>query len=290
MIASVSSRLSTLWRSAPEAVLPPTSLGVSGGLWSLPVRQRLEIPPLDQMRLIVNLAPLEDHRFWSEGHQRRSGSTAPGAIRIAPVEETARAEVRGTAFRFAQIYIPRNAIAAFGGETPGPGGLSAFRDLNFDVVDPLVAALTLNLLSEDSEPAELLYHDQLALTLLVHLSHRYSTKRPPAAAPGRLDGRRLRRVLDYLESAQTTPSIRELGALVGLSPYHFARGFRLALGMPPHAWLRTLRMERAKRALRQTTLSVTEIAFDCGYASPSTFTAAFTRTIGCSPTAWRRMA
>lgn len=284
----LSLHLSKLWRSVAQATLPPTSIGVSGGLWTLPIGQRLDVPPLDHMRLIVNLAPLESHCYWSDGRQRRTGVSKVGAIRIAPVEESAHAEVHGRVFRFAQIYIPKSAPTALGAAPLLPGESSAFRDLAFDVVDPLVAALAGNLLSGEHEPAERLYRDQLSLALLSHLTHRYGSRTLPVAAKGRLDPRRLRLAIEYLETCDTTPSIRELSVLVGLSPHHFARSFRLATGLAPHAWLRGMRIERAKRALATTSASVTEIALNCGYSTPSTFTAAFTRIAGRSPSSWRR--
>lgn len=284
----LSSDLSELWRSPAEAVFSGTIVGLSGGCWTLPGETSLEIPPLDQMRLIVNLAPLESHRLWSEGKMRRSGASSRGAIRIAPAQERIRAEVHGSVMRFAQVYIPKSALLAVGLPPLHADQCSAFRQLDFDVIDPVVMELVCALLIETGDPTEALYRDQMAAALLVHLYHRYGDAPVAISSSGRLDPRRLRLVIDYLENVEDTPSIRELSNLVGLSPHHFARAFRLSTGCAPHAWLRNVRMEKAKRALRQTNASVTEIALDCGYASPSTFTAAFTRITGRSPTSWRR--
>lgn len=249
----------------------------------------LEVPPLDQMRLIVNLAPLENHRLWAHGRFRRSGASRSGAIRIAPAHERVRAEVRGDLMSFAQVYIPKSALPAVGLPPLRPDECSVFRELDFEVVDPVVPELVRALLLETDDPTQGLYRDQMAVALLVHLFHRYRSVRNTIEAPGRLDARRLRLVIDYLESVEATPSIAELSNLVGLSPHHFARAFKLATGCAPHAWLRNIRMERAKRVLKETTTSITEIALDSGYASSSSFTAAFTRMTGCSPSSWRKM-
>lgn len=286
----ISVDLSDLWKSPAEATFGPTSVGLSGGCWTLPIERRLEVPPLDQMRLTVNLIPLERHELWTHGKFRRSECSPRGAIRIAPAQERVRAEVRGSLMRFAQVYIPRSALPAVGLPPLRPDECSTFRELDFDVVDPLATELVRALLLDTGDSIDALYRDQMAVALLVHLFRRYGTARSTIQTPGRLDARRLRLVTDYLDSVEETPSIRELSDLVGLSPHHFARAFRLATGCSPHAWLRNVRIERAKRALRQTTASVTDIALDCGYASPSTFTAAFTRVTGCSPTSWRKMA
>ncbi|MCE6982582.1 AraC family transcriptional regulator, partial [Pseudomonas frederiksbergensis] len=42
------------------------------------------------------------------------------------------------------------------------------------------------------------------------------------------------------------PSLEELATAVNLSPFHFARVFRQATGLPPHAWLKQRRLSRAR--------------------------------------------
>jgi AraC-like DNA-binding protein len=75
----------------------------------------------------------------------------------------------------------------------------------------------------------------------------------------------------------------------GLSVRHFARAFRHSTGVPPHRWLMTHRLNRAKEQLRDPALSLTEIALACGFADQSHFTRMFTTRLGMSPGAWRRM-
>ena len=59
-------------------------------------------------------------------------------------------------------------------------------------------------------------------------------------------------------------------------------------GLPPYAYLRTFRMERAAALLRETDLRVADIGLAVGYDSPSKFTAAFKAVIGQTPTVHRR--
>jgi AraC-like DNA-binding protein len=78
-----------------------------------------------------------------------------------------------------------------------------------------------------------------------------------------------------------------MAKVAGLSRAHFSREFRKAFGEPPHAFLLTRRLERAAAMLRTTDRSVTDICFSVGLSSLGSFTTSFTRTYGCSPTAYR---
>ena len=77
--------------------------------------------------------------------------------------------------------------------------------------------------------------------------------------------------------------VRRLARVSGVSEAHFARSFKQAFGVPPHRYLLTRRVERAKRLLRDTDLSITEIAFETGWASLGTFGRTFRDVTGESP-------
>jgi AraC family transcriptional regulator len=83
-------------------------------------------------------------------------------------------------------------------------------------------------------------------------------------------------------------SLASLAALVQLSPYHFARAFKQSFGVPPHRYLTDRRIERAKRLLAHRQLAVTEIALEVGFGEASSFTAAFRKSTGETPTDYRR--
>ena len=77
--------------------------------------------------------------------------------------------------------------------------------------------------------------------------------------------------------------VRRLARVSGVSEAHFARSFKQAFGVPPHRYLLTRRIERAMALLRETELSITEIAFQCGWESLGTFGRTVREVIGESP-------
>lgn len=77
--------------------------------------------------------------------------------------------------------------------------------------------------------------------------------------------------------------VRRLARVSGVSEAHFARSFKEAFGLPPHRYLLTRRIERAKSLLRDTELPITEIAFQTGWSSLGTFGRTFRDITGQSP-------
>jgi AraC family transcriptional regulator len=97
------------------------------------------------------------------------------------------------------------------------------------------------------------------------------------------------RVAAYIEErvADDIP-LATLAELARLSPYHFSRSFKHSFGMPPHRYHANRRIERAKHLLANRELSVTAIALDVGFSETSTFSAAFHRLTGQTPSRYRR--
>src|SRR6187397_3388551 len=80
--------------------------------------------------------------------------------------------------------------------------------------------------------------------------------------------RRLLRAKDRMDAASHEEwPVRRLARVSGVSEAHFARSFKQAYGLPPHRYLLTRRVERAKTLLRETELPVTDIAFQTGWRS-----------------------
>jgi AraC-like DNA-binding protein len=79
-----------------------------------------------------------------------------------------------------------------------------------------------------------------------------------------------------------------MAAIVHLSPYHFARQFKAATGLPPHQYLTTRRVERAQQLLRADgELGLAEVALRVGFSDQSQFSLHFKRIVGVTPRQFR---
>jgi transcriptional regulator GlxA family with amidase domain len=96
--------------------------------------------------------------------------------------------------------------------------------------------------------------------------------------------RRLLRAKDAMDAASHEEwPVTRLAKVSRVSAAHFARSFKDAFGVPPHRYLLTRRIERAKAQLRDTDLPITEIAFQTGWKSLGTFGRIFRDITGASP-------
>ncbi len=106
---------------------------------------------------------------------------------------------------------------------------------------------------------------------------------------GGLASWRCRIVCEYIEDHLAEDiTLVELAAIAQLSPYHFCRAFKQAVGEPPHRYQMTRRIELAKARLADPSLSVSDVAAAVGYGSPSRFSALFRQLTGHSPRSYRR--
>jgi AraC-like DNA-binding protein len=100
--------------------------------------------------------------------------------------------------------------------------------------------------------------------------------------------RRLLRARDRIDAASHEQwPIRRLARVSCVSEAHFARSFKEAFGVPPHRYLLTRRIERAKALLRDTAQDILEIALQTGWKSLGTFGRTFRDVTGESPRALR---
>lgn len=145
-------------------------------------------------------------------------------------------------------------------------------------------------LAEAGSAANAPYAEALG-AVLMHELVRLSEGAPPPEPPirGGLSGWQKRIVAQYIDENLAQPiSLAALAALARLSPFHFARAFKQSFGAPPHRYHTNRRIEQAKTLLAKPLRSVTAIALDIGFSETSSFTAAFHKLTGLTPTAYRR--
>jgi AraC family transcriptional regulator len=123
---------------------------------------------------------------------------------------------------------------------------------------------------------------ELALELARHCLE--AIERP---VTGGLAGWRLRLIDERLSEDGGAPSLQELADLCAVSIRQLTRGFRVSRACSIGDHIEQRRMESAKRLLMAGE-SVKTIAYALGFASPSSFTFAFRRAVGASPSTFRQ--
>ncbi len=100
--------------------------------------------------------------------------------------------------------------------------------------------------------------------------------------------RRLRRAIEFMhDNCGREISLAEIAAAVFVSEFHFARLFKKLTGTTPHAYLASIRIQRAQKLLAETDLALSEIGARVGYNSQSHFTKIFREATGLTPHNYR---
>jgi AraC family transcriptional regulator len=157
---------------------------------------------------------------------------------------------------------------------------------------PLMSAMVIGMLEQIEAPT---FGSRLVLDTLLHglivrvLSECSTLADSSSLAPHTISPRRLRRVLDFIESNLASDiALDDLASVAGSSRFHFSRAFRDATGFPPYRYLIHRRIDAAKTLLLEDALSIPEIAEQCGFNSRSQFAAMFRQVFGTSPSRFRR--
>jgi AraC-like DNA-binding protein len=131
--------------------------------------------------------------------------------------------------------------------------------------------------------------ESLLLLAIRHLIRMHVEKRRDVPGIGR-DNSVVKRVKDYIAAHYAEDiSVADLGALTSRSPFHVARTFSKAVGLPPHAYLESVRVQHAREFLKSG-MTLIDTALAIGYPDQSHFTHRFRRHTGITPGQYRTKA
>ena len=202
------------------------------------------------------------------------------AINPGVVHEGCPATEQGWRYR---MFYPSPALVANALEHPQRPSLSGDWGLGGHVIDDRQLYREFLTLHLSSQLEDTLLERQTRIgEFLRRLFKRHGNFSPERNQPGFVP-RTVTRVRDYLHSKyQGEVSIADLAQAAGVSATHVIRSFSAATGMPPHAYLVSLRVERAKALLRGGR-SPAEAALDTGFYDQSQLTRHFKRLTGVTP-------
>jgi AraC family transcriptional regulator len=234
-----------------------------------------------------------DHEIFVSGgagnNQNITSRTRPGTITIIPSGHEAHWDIAGS-FEVSHIYLSQARFQKCADLLAKGKRVELLDRVGFE--DP-AAARIMELLSAEArihEPSARLFVEQAIDLLCIQLLRKHAAlsipvTRPPAGLPPW----QIKRVTTYmLEHLGESLTLDELAGVIHLSRFHFCTAFRQATGKTPHEWLVIQRIDMARKLLEDRVLNITEVGLAVGYATPSAFTAAFRKIVGCTPTDFRR--
>ncbi|MFG2992907.1 AraC family transcriptional regulator [Streptomyces sp. NPDC048257] len=216
------------------------------------------------------------------GHVVRAG---PGSVVLInpEVPHTARAGVP-EGWAYATLYPSSELIAEVADEIGTLRGTPGFTaDM---VIDPR-GAEAITEVHRAAEAGNALAADTLLRSVVARMLTRHAGPLPARTVPGAggADAAAARAVLQ--ERMADPPSLEQLAAQLGTSPFALLRSFRERYGMPPHTWLTDARVRRARRLLDAGTAPA-EAALAVGFTDQPHLNRHFTRIVGVPPGAYRR--
>ncbi len=156
--------------------------------------------------------------------------------------------------------------------------------------DPLISQIAMTIANEiDGGFVDGILADALNTALAVQVMRRFVDPSALVIEPSSgLSRERLKRVREYVEThLDDRLTLTDLARVACLSPYHFSRSFREAVGVGPHRYVVQRRLERAKTLMRRTNQPLVMIAEQVGFSDQSHLTSVFRRETGVTPGRYR---
>lgn len=248
------------------------------------------IPVDDAFLVTLQLRDCARHDLWIDGRSRRTGPLHRGSISIYDLR-TSPVVNSISPFSNLHFYIPRgtmNAIAAREGcgdvdELPNEPGLG--------MDDPIVAGLGMSLESAFDEPATVatIFIDHITSAMAARLARVRGTHSPRATRPDVALSSAHEKSVKEMLGADLSGNITtaDLAEACGMSITEFRRAFVRKTGMMPHQWLMSRRVDCARDLLRNTVLSLAEVARRSAFADVRQMRRVFTVYLGTGPEAFR---
>jgi AraC family transcriptional regulator len=247
-------------------------------------------PALTYHRLVLVTRPPQELELRFEGVKRHVPPPA-GAIIVVPAGTVGQVRWSG-GFDWLHIYLEPRLVARVATEAfdLDPARLTIPPLDGLDLPHLRAAMRAVDAEMTASGPGGSLAAESLANVLAVHLiRHVLAPPQPTRRRHGTFPRAKLRAVVEYIEEhLGACPSLEQMAAVAHLSPYHFARQFKAATGLPPHQYVIVRRVERAKQLLQlRTDLSLVEVAVCTGFSDQSQFSHHFKRLVGATPGQFR---
>jgi len=196
----------------------------------------------------------------------------------------------GGHIRIVRLAVSRDCYEATSGHSiaADPDILRMCLDLRDDRPRGLLKQIHGELAAPGFASAALL--EAYGTALIIETARSIAERQERHANLGRLAGWQYRRVCERIEAEGPAPSLAELASLCGVSIRHFNRLYRALTGENVTAHIARTQVSRAMVLLTDEALPLKEVAARLGFTHPGSFSAAFRRATGISPSRYRQQA
>ncbi len=132
------------------------------------------------------------------------------------------------------------------------------------------------------------FNAEVSTTSLAILALLQSSERDRSGPPSIVEQAVARAQALFTEPGAEALSMPKLARQLGVGYSHFRREFKACTGLSPKQYLDRMRLEKGRRLIGSTTMTLDAIAAELGYLSGFHFSAAFKREFGIAPAHWRR--
>ena len=264
---------------------PDVQLGAKDG-WRLSRWRQFvgsyNLPALPDPLFVVHIAGKSQVKTWDRDGWSET-SSFPGCATIVPAGQPTGWLVDG------ELDVVTLSLGAT--DLRRTAGADQFKRMRFAFSDPLGVALTRQVLSElysAPSPERDGYVGTLVEALKAHMLRGPAAQRIdiPVSA---FSAHRLNHIMNLIrQHPEEGHSLEEMAAIAGLTPSHFCRMFKKAVGATPHQYVVKARLERAQELLSQSDAQLSQIAESLGFNSQSHFTRAFRQFTGRTPSEFRQ--
>jgi len=254
----------------------------------------LEVPEFPNVLVSIHIGRAA-RMSCSRGGVSHTGSAVHGDIDIIPAGVPALWQMHDDNDRALLMSLPVPMLDMVAEENGfgARGGVSGIELRNrFMVRDHQLESIGWAMKSEMEmgSPSGQLYLDGLALSVAARLVAGHSSTAVEGPRRGGLDGRRLKRTLEFIEAHLSEElSLMRLAAVAEMSVSHFRAGFRESVGTAVHQYVIERRIERAKSLLMRDGQTIAEIALAAGFTHQSHLARHMQRSTGFSPLEMKRM-
>lgn len=201
------------------------------------------------------------------------------------------------------IYLPNDLLLSYAQENFELDTAPEIEEF-FSVPDPWLDGLFRMLACEGPSDnlkgvhLETLLLDQVQMLLISHLFSRYSrkfdthrTRQGLTSFSGSLRNRVVNNINQFVESRLAEDiCLNDLADIACMSKNHFLRVFRETVGQTPYNYVMALRIERARKLLKQKPIMpIAEVARQTGFKNLSHFSTTFRRIAAITPSSYRAL-